>query len=212
MKRSRHIAALAMLPAISAVALALTGSAPLDANAGGASPGGDGGAPRYRNVRYGLSVTIPPRWHRSRARLVPELLAPREVVSLGNFGMRVGGGGNCGREPAASIARMRPGDALVSLQEAPVHPRLRLHLRRNYPPLPPHFRVSDLRRVPGAGPSGVRLATLAFSDDGRAFEALVYVDGAAAPALRADIDSIFDGLRFRPGSWDRFHGDELPAT
>jgi hypothetical protein len=183
------------------------------AAAGSASPEATAHDSRYESARYGLAVAIPPGWHPSRARLVPELLAPREVVSLGNFGMRVGGGGNCGREPAASIARMRPGDALVSLQEVPVHPTLRSHLRRNYPPLPPHFRVSDLRRVPGAGQAGgVRLATLAFSEDGRAFEALVYVDGAAARALRADIGSIFDGLRFRPGSWDRFHGDELSPT
>jgi hypothetical protein len=213
MKRRRYIAALAVLPAISAVVLVLTGPAPQDANAGGASSAGDAGTARYASPRYGLSVTVPAGWHRARARLVPKLLAPREVVSLGNFGMRVGGGGNCGREPAASISRMRAGDALVSLQEVPVFPRLRAHLRRAFPPLPRQFGFADLRRVPGpgGGAEAVRAATLAFSGEGRAFEALVYIAGPATPLLRADVGAILGGLRLRPGSWSRFHGDENPA-
>jgi hypothetical protein len=166
------------------------------------------------SARYGFSVAVPSGWHRSKTRLVPKLLAPREVVSLGNFGMRVGGGGNCGREPAASIERMRPGDALVSLQEVPVFPKLRSHLRRSYPALPRRFRPGDLPGVPTVGGEAagqVRLATLSFSDRGRAFEALVYVDGPPSTAGAA-IDAILSGLRIRPGSWDRFHGDELPST
>jgi hypothetical protein len=145
---------------------------------------------------------------------VPKLLAPREVVSLGNFRMRVGGGGSCGREPAASIERMRPGDALVSIQEVPVLRKLRSLLRRSYPPLPPHLRPGDMRGVPasvGEAAGQVRLATLSFSDRGRAFDALVYVDGPPSTAGAA-IDAILSGLRIHPGSWDRFHGGEQPAT
>jgi len=178
---------------------------------GFASTAGPVGGPRYSSERYGFSVPVPGGWHRSRARLVPHLLDPREIVSLGNFGMRVGGGGNCGREPSAAIERMRRGDALVTIQEVGVFAKLRSHLRRNFPARPRRFE-EDLRPAAFLGDSKtagpMRYAKLAFSDRGRAFEALLYVDGPPTPALRSAIAAILDGLRFQAGSWERFHGDE----
>jgi hypothetical protein len=202
----RATAAVVPLAVLAAVAVA-PGAVP-------AHSGKSEGGPRYVSRRYGLSVPVPAGWHPSRARLVPKLLAPREVVSLGDFGMRVGGGGNCGREPAASIRRMRAGDALVSLQEVPVFARLRAHLRRSFPPLPRRLAFADLRWIPdpGAGRRAVRGATLAFSERGRAFEALVYVAGPPTPALRADIGAILGGLRLRRGPWKRFHGREARSA
>jgi hypothetical protein len=168
---------------------------------GFASAGGPG-PDRYRSERYGFSVPVPAGWHRSRSRLVPELLDPREIVSLGNFAMRAGGGGNCGREPKAAISAMRPGDALVSLQEVAVHPRLRSHLPQHFPARPGRFSLDDLRGGAWLGDSKtagpMRYTKLVFSARGRAFEALVYIDGAPTPALRSEVEAILDGLRFQP--------------
>jgi hypothetical protein len=178
-----------------------------------ASTGG-AGHERYVSARYGFSVPVPAGWHRARARLVPNLLDPREILSLGNFGMRVGGGGNCGREPAAAIDAMKPGDALVTVQEVGVFAGLRSHLRHDFPPRADRSVLAGkLRTGAFLGDSrtagAMRYEKLAFSESGRAFEALVYVDGPPTPALRRGLGAILAGLRFRPGSWGRFHGDEI---
>ncbi len=138
----------------------------------------------------------PAGWHESRARLVPELLMPREVVSVGNFAMRPGGGGNCGREPSASIRRMRPGDALVTVQEYEVTARMRSHFRRTYPAGLPRLDGSTLSPPVGtdrAAVGAVRYATIPFSIGGRAFEALVYADAPDA-GLRAEIQQTLGNL------------------
>ena len=44
----------------------------------------------------------------------------------------------------------------------------------------------------------MRYTKLVFSARGRAFEALVYIDGAPKPALRSEVEAILDGLRFQP--------------
>jgi hypothetical protein len=181
---------------------------------GSASTGGPGSG-RYTSGRYGFSVPVPAGWHRSHPRLVPKLLDPREILSLGNFGMRVGGGGNCGREPKAAIDAMKPGDALVTVQEVAVFPKLRSHLRQNFSARPRRFGLDELQGGAWLGDSRtagpMRYAKLVFSDRGRAFEALVYVDGPPGLALRREVEAILGGLRFQPGSWRRFHGDELDS-
>ncbi len=82
---------------------------------------------RARPVRSTIaSERFPPAGSAPRPGSVP-LLMPRERISVGTFPMAVGGGGNCGREPIASIRRMRPGDALVSVQEYAVTAKMRRH-------------------------------------------------------------------------------------
>jgi hypothetical protein len=132
-------------------------------------------------------IQLPAGWRRSPARLVPHLLMPRERISVATFPMAVGGGGNCGREPVASIRRMRPGDALVSIQEYAVSAKMRRHLTRAFPDRTT-ARLADL----GGGP--IYWATIPFSTHGRAFEALVYSAGRPSPQRRAQIDSLLTGL------------------
>jgi hypothetical protein len=134
--------------------------------------------------RYDLSLSLPPGWHASRARLVTKLLMPREVVSVGTFGMAPGGGGNCGREPVRAIGRMRPGDALVSVQEYVVTKRMRPHLPRSFPPLADGIAV---------GPQ--EAATIPFSTRGRAFDALVYFGGRPSAAERAEVAEVLGSFR-----------------
>jgi hypothetical protein len=112
---------------------------------------------------------------------------PRERISVATFPTAVGGGGNCGREPVASIRRMRSGDALVSIQGYAVTPRMRRHLTRPFAARPT-VQLGGLRGGP------IYRATIPFSDHGRAFDALVYTAGRPSRELRGQIDSLLTGL------------------
>jgi hypothetical protein len=143
-------------------------------------------------------------WRRSTERLVPGLAMPREVLSVGTFPMPVGGGGNCGREPVAAIRRMRPGDALISIQEYAVTARMRTHLTRSFPPKSRRLGLEGLRfgrlaSEPGdPGDRGVPVTrgTIPFSEAGRAFDALVYFRGHPSEGLRSAAARVLAGLRF----------------
>ena len=191
------------------VALAATG---LD----GAGVSGSGSELRaFRSDRYALEGRLPLGWKRSDARLVP-LLIPREVLSVGTFPMPVGGGGNCGREPVAAIRRMRPGDALISIQEYQVTAPMRHDLTTIFPPKSEQLDLEGLRfgrvaarrgdrRDPGVA---VTWGTIPFSEAGRAFDALVYFRGRpgieerrAAAQVIAELD--FEKLAFEMRPSDR---------
>jgi hypothetical protein len=148
--------------------------------------------------RYDLSLSLPPGWHASRARLVPKLLRPREIVSVGTFGMAPGGGGNCGREPQEAIWRMKPGDMLVTVQEYTVTRRMRRRLGWVFPPLD-GVRIGRLARAWVGAARGVVSATIPFSSNGRAFDALVYFAGRPSPVERAEVAGILDSLRVGHG-------------
>ncbi len=152
------------------------------------------------SAHYDLSLSLPPGWHASRSRLVTRLLMPREVVSVGTFGMAPGSGGNCGREPARAIGRMRPGDGLVSVQEYVVTAEMRRDLGSHFVAEP---RLEGLRRAEGAYPGGIAgtpvyTTTIPFREAGRAFDALVYFRGRPTPAARAEVAAILAGLDFGP--------------
>jgi hypothetical protein len=165
-----------------------------------ALPAGGAGWHLVASSRLGYSLRLPDGWHRSRRRLVP-LLMPREVLSVGNFAMAPGGGGECDREPAASTRRMRSGDVLITLQEYRVTAKLRARLTHNFPPLPPRLELDGLSRSPGAGSGGrprVLYTRVSFSQDGRAFDALLYFGGQPTVARRRTAASILAGIRLGP--------------
>jgi hypothetical protein len=189
--------------AVAAVAIALTGIA-------GSVPNKDAaGHGNYVSERYGFSTSVPAGWRRARARLVPKLLSPLEILSLGTFPMPVGGGGNCGREPIAAIERMRSGDALVSVQEYALNGAMRARAgkRGAPPPLLASVRELVLRKAPHR--RGERIppdqalwsATLPFTASGRWFDALVYVKGKPTPARQRQVRSILDRLQLRGGTY-----------
>jgi hypothetical protein len=158
----------------------------------------------FASERYAFEGRLPPGWLRSDARLVP-LLMPREVLSVGTFPMPVGGGGNCGREPVTAIRRMRPGDALVSIQEYVVTARMRPHLTRSFPPKSLQLDLEGLRfgrvgavaGVPDDHGVAVTWATIPFSEAGRAFDALVYLRGRPSAEMRDAAARVLAELIFR---------------
>jgi hypothetical protein len=168
-----------------------------------------GGQPRYASERYGFSAAVPAGWRRAKARLVPKLLSPREILSLGTFAMPVGGGGNCGREPIAAIQRMETGDALVSIQEYALNGAMRARMGTRSAPPPRLESVKELILRKQANPRAERIpagralwsATLPFSDHRRWFDALVYVKGGPTPASLHEIQSILNRIRFRGGTY-----------
>jgi hypothetical protein len=180
-----------------AIAIALAGAAR------SASTNDVAGQARYGSERYGFSVSVPAGWQRARTRLVPKLLSPREILSLGTFAMPVGGGGDCDREPITAIERMETGDALVSIQEYALNGAMRTGTRSAPPPRLESVKELTLRKQAHRRgeriPAGRALwsATLPFSDHGRWFDALVYVKGDPTPARLHEIQSILDRLRFR---------------
>jgi hypothetical protein len=125
---------------------------------------------------------------------------PREVVSVGTFGMAAGQGGNCGREPIVAIRRMGTGDALFTVQEYRVTTAMRGHLSGNFASPP---RLGRLVRAAGAyagDAAGAPLytATILFHDSGRAFDALVYSRGRPTADTRAQFSALLAGLDFGP--------------
>jgi hypothetical protein len=168
---------------------------------------GDSSTRTYVSDRYGFELGLPAGWQRAKARLVPKLLMPLEILSVGTFPMPAGGGGNCGREPVAAIERMRAGDALVSIQEYTVTAAMRARIGTGGAPPALVASIGELalRRMPY--PHGERVAddevlwsaTLPLLDHGRWFDALVYVRGDPRPETLRQARAILASLRFRAG-------------
>jgi hypothetical protein len=175
-------------------------------------------APSHTSKAGGFSLRLPPGWRRAPARLVPDLLDPREILSVGTFSMPVGGGGNCDSEPIAAVRQMKVGDALISVQEVGMSRAMRSHLERSFPPRPARFDLhrayspaGGRQRTSGEG-ARVGFARLAFRDHGRAFYALVYVKGRATRELRTQVAAVLAGLRFRAENWQGSAGDAHAAV
>ena len=192
--RKTALASLLVLGAIGVAGTAAFGSAESSSS-----------ARSYGSHRYGFQLELPVGWHPAQARLVPKLLDPLEILSVGTSVLPVGGGGDCDREPVAAIERLRPGDALLSVQEYTVTAAMRSRIGTGA--APPRLAAAigelTLRRAlhrPGEripAPEDLWTATLPFTAHGRWFDALVYVRGRPAAARLRQVRAILTGLRFR---------------
>jgi hypothetical protein len=200
-RRYVWLTALIVVPLLAIPALALSGST------------SERGPRTYTSERYGYSLALPAGWQRAPRRLVPRLLDPREILSIGTFLMPVGGGGNCGREPVAALVRMEPGDVLVTFQEDAETRAMKRRLR--YEPLPSlHKSLSEftLRRELHAPSEHVSAAQviwygqLNFLARDRWFGALVYVKGRPRPDRTRQVHRILSGIHFDAGTFVRAPG------
>jgi hypothetical protein len=165
----------------------------------------------YASDRFGYTGSIPLGWRRAPRRLVPNLLDPKEILSLGTFATLVGGGGNCQREPIAAIERMGTGDALITIQEEAESRVMKGRLKRNPPP-PLSKVLSDLqlRRDLHAPREHVSPAEdlwhgqVSFTVAGRQFGALVFVKGPPRPRRVAQVHAILVAIHFDRGVFIRF--------
>jgi hypothetical protein len=192
--RKTALASLLILTAIAVAGTAAFGSAESSSS-----------ARSYGSHRYGFRLELPVGWHPAQARLVPKLLDPLEILSVGTSALPVGGGGDCDREPVAAIERLRPGDALLSVQEYTVTAAMRSRIGTGAAPPRLAAAIGELtlrrslhrpgERIPA--PEDLWSATLPFTAQGRWFDALVYVRGRPAAARLRQLRAILAGLRFR---------------
>src|SRR4051812_20740523 len=156
----------------------------------------------HRDAQHGLSLTLPPGWHRARRNLTPHLIDPREILSVGSYRLRYKRRSGCGVPgcPLPALDGFGRSDVLISIQERrhvgrPVHagfarrrrPFALEPMRLHYPP---GARWRCARRVLG------RTTWTAFTDSGRAFYAFVAVGRAATAATRRDARRVIESLTF----------------
>jgi hypothetical protein len=156
----------------------------------------------YRDAQHGLSLTLPPGWHRARRSLTPTLSEPREILSVGSYRLRYNRRSRCGVPgcPLPALDGFGRGDVLISIQErrnvrrpveAGFSPRRRPFapepMRLHYPP---GARWRCARRVLG------QTTWTPFTDNGRAFYAFVAVGRAATSATRRDARRVIERLAF----------------
>jgi hypothetical protein len=76
------------------------------------------GMTTFTDERLGLEVTFPSDWQRAQESLTPALTDPREILSLGTVTPVANGEGvNCAQHAEATLARLGPRDAFVTVQE-----------------------------------------------------------------------------------------------
>jgi hypothetical protein len=149
------------------------------------------------NVRHGYSVVLPAGWYRARRNLTPQLMDPREILSVATYPLRYQRRARCRITgcPTPALNGFRATDVLVSIQE-------RLHAR----PMAVDVAI-DLkprRTGLGAGPDSCtrgRVAWYAFDDfvkAGRSLYVFAAIGERAPARTLRDLERVLHSLRFSP--------------
>jgi hypothetical protein len=157
--------------------------------------GGEG--TRITNARHGYSVALPAGWHRAGRNLTPQLMDPREILSVATYPLRYTRRARCRIPgcPTPALNGFRATDILMSIQE-------RLHARTATEDV-----AIDLERRQaglGAGPGSCTRGRIAwyafeaFAEAGRSLYVLVVVGKRAPATARADLKRVLGSLRFSP--------------
>jgi hypothetical protein len=155
--------------------------------------------PRVTDVRHGYSVTLPGGWYRARRNLTPQLLEPREILSVATYPLRYQRRARCRIPgcPTPALNGFRATDILISIQE-------RVHARPTTEDVPIHLqrRQTGLGAGPGSCTRGrvAWYAFEAFAEAGRSLYVLVVVGKRAPATERADMRRLLDSLHFSPRS------------
>jgi hypothetical protein len=176
---------------------------------GTASAGDSPGWTTYSDVQNGFTLQFPSSWSQARAKLVPNLLLPGEILSIGTGPMKVGGGGNCGMYPVEAVAAMGPRDVLVSVKEWNYRespPWLEGTQRR-----PADFEFRSRQGAPLAinvrdqinrwnldAPVGARWTDFEFRDRGRVFRVFLAIGPETSLRRQKELLSTLNSLRFEP--------------
>jgi hypothetical protein len=156
--------------------------------------GGEG--TRITNARHGYSVALPAGWHRAGRNLTPQLMDPREILSVATYPLRYTRRARCRIPgcPTPALNGFRATDILMSIQE-------RLHARTTAKDV-----AIDLgRRQTVRGGTGnctrgrvAWYAFEAFAEAGRSLYVLVVMGERAPARSRADLKRLLVSLRFSP--------------
>ena len=135
-----------------------------------------------------LTVYYPEGWNRASESLVPNLGQPKELLSLGTYQLRPGGG-DC---PERAIESLGPTDAFITLQESSAE--------TDFPPRPKTFSAED-GDVPRSADcldnaEDIFFRRLRFRDEGRSFIVYVAFGDSASARTRKEVWQILDALIF----------------
>jgi hypothetical protein len=151
----------------------------------------------YRDEQQGVSVTLPPGWHRARHNLTPHLVDPREVLTVATYRLRYSAKPRCPVPgcPLPALDRFGREDVLISIQE---RRQLWRSWRASFTPRPRRFVQEPMRlHYSRCARQVLGEATwTAFRDKGRAFYAFVAIGRAAKPATRHAVQRVLDSLDF----------------
>jgi hypothetical protein len=150
-----------------------------------------------QDVRHGYRVVLPAGWHRAQRSLTPQLLDPREILSVATYPLRYRRRARCRISgcPTPALNGFGASDVLVSIQE-------RLNARPTTEDVPVDLepRQTGLR----AGPRSCtrrRVAWYAFenfAEAGRSLYVFAVVGRRAPATARRDLKRLLRSLRFSP--------------
>jgi hypothetical protein len=159
--------------------------------------------PTYRDDANGFSVQIPPGWQRSRGTLVPNLLDPREILSLGTYTLRPDGSGPaCDTQlPLGTLQGLGSGGVFVWITES--NPARVIGEERGVAPKPrpKHFGAQETRTLDCSSQlftPALVANSVAFSDHGRWINAYVVFGANASQERKDQTWRMLDTLRFDP--------------
>jgi hypothetical protein len=151
---------------------------------------------RITDVRHGYSVALPAGWYRAGRNLTPELVDPREILSVATYPLRYNRRARCRISgcPTPALNGFRATDILMSIQE-------RVHARRATKDVAIELERRQAARVGKGNCTRGRVAWYvfeAFAEAGRNLYVLVVVGKRAPARARADLKRMLDSPRFSP--------------
>jgi hypothetical protein len=154
------------------------------------------GSRAVEDVRHGYSLVLPAGWHRAQRNLTPQLVDPREVLSVATYPLRYERRARCyiGGCPTPNLNGFRSTDILLSIQER-AHAKattenVAIGLRPRQT-LRPGFNSCARRRV-------AWYAFNAFTQAGRSFYVFAVVGKRATATTRRELRRLLHSLHFRP--------------
>lgn len=153
-------------------------------------PGSNAEWRSHLDEEAGVSLRYPPEWRIAKAALMPLLVEPRELVSLGTAPLQ-SGDQHCPQVPANALDHLGPKDAFVSLLEfgskgeAPLRPR---HL------MPYQGHPVGMDCLQRSLPHGFLYRMQIFEDHGRLFQVYVAIGESASDLTRRQTTEILDSI------------------
>lgn len=149
------------------------------------------------DVRHGYSVVLPAGWYRARRNLTPQLVDPRELLSVATYPLRYRRRARCRITgcPTPALNGFRATDILVSIQE---------RVRARPATADVAIELTPRQTGLGAGPRGCTRGRVAwyafenFAEAGRSLYVFAVVGERAPARARRDLKRLLRSLRFSP--------------
>ena len=155
----------------------------------------------HSSESFAYTIELPAGWRLAAGSLTPNLRSPKEILSIGTYGLRPGG--SCAQFPVNALTDLGPTDAFATIQE---RGSVQARDSRFFVPRPPHLRSLA---VPGRDadhfeaseclddPSKpISMWWIPFRDDDRSFYLLAALGPEASSTTVDTLWEILDRIRF----------------